>query len=177
MLPTSTNDLGRFNRCIALIALFSAASVWAQPATTIYNVVVQDKIVGKQTTKTGASGAIDVDFSYRNNGRGPDIVEKIIVRRDGQLESLTATGKSTFGAPIDETFSRVNGKAVWKSNADKGEQTGVESAVYVPLESSMEALAIAARSLLREECFSSEPIRLPRPGAVRRTHSRWQMAR
>lgn len=153
MLLTSSNHSRCFNRCIALVALFGAASVWAQSAatvtTSIYNVVVQDKIVGKQTTKTGDNGAIDVDFSYRNNGRGPDIVEKIIVRRDGQMESLTTTGKSTFGAPIDETFSRVNGKAVWKSNADKGEQTGVESAVYVPLESSMEALAITARSLLR----------------------------
>jgi imidazolonepropionase-like amidohydrolase len=156
MLRTTISHSRLLNRYVALAALLSITSVWAQtqtptptPATTIYNVVVQDKIVGKQTTTIIDGGAINVDFSYRNNGRGPDILEKIIVRRDGQMESLTTTGKSTFGAPIDETFSRVNGKAVWKSNADRGEQTGVESAVYVPLESSVEALAIAARSLLR----------------------------
>ena len=132
------------------IGIANSTSTFASAETsTTYNVVIQNKIVGKQVTKVSDNGAIDVDFSYRDNGRGPDIVEKIMVRRDGQMESLTTTGKSTFGAPIDETFSRTNGKAVWKSNADKGERSGAESAAYVPLESSLEALAITARSLLR----------------------------
>ncbi len=156
MLRASLRNFGlglKVSKTIFLIATITIASIASTSAnaqtSTTYNVVIQNKIAGKQVTKVSDNGAIDVDFSYRNNGRGPDIVEKIIVRRDGQLESLTTNGKSTFGAPIDETFSRSNGRAVWKSNADKGEQSGVESAVYVPLESSVEALAITARSLLR----------------------------
>jgi hypothetical protein len=143
------NSTFRVAGCVALGALVGIGPLAAHGVTTTtYNVVVQNKIVGKQVTKVGEGGAIDVDFSYRNNGRGPDIVERIVVRRDAQVESLATTGKSTFGAPIDETFTRSNGTARWKSNADKGEQSGVDSAVYVPLESSVEALAIAARALL-----------------------------
>jgi imidazolonepropionase-like amidohydrolase len=134
---------------IAASSVLPAAAQAPNSAATTYHVITQKKIAGKQITKVGEGGAIDVEFSYRDNGRGPDIFEKIVVRPDGQMESLVATGKSTFGAPIDETFSRRGDKAVWKSKADKGEQTGVASALYVPVESSVEALAIAARALLR----------------------------
>ena len=42
MLLTSTNDLGRFNRCIALIALFCVASLS----------IVQGRLTGKVEAAT-----------------------------------------------------------------------------------------------------------------------------
>lgn len=134
--------------CALPLVLFTLPGIAAE-STILYNVNAQAKKVGKQVVKTLANGQLDIEFTYRDNGRGPDIFEKVTLRKDGQVESLVTTGKSTFGAPIDETFTRTGDKAAWKSSADKGEQAGVASGVYVPVESSIEQLAVIARALLK----------------------------
>jgi hypothetical protein len=139
----------RFFGKLMLLAVCLAATVAVAQSTASYTVLSQNKPSGKQTVERLADGKLKVSFSYRDNGRGPDLFEEIGIGRTGQIESFVATGKSTFGAPIDETFKRVDGKATWKSKADAGEQSGVASAVYVPVESSFETLAIIARALLR----------------------------
>ncbi len=82
--------------------------------STTYHVITQKKIAGKQTAKVSAAGIVDVEFYDRDNGRGPAIFEKIILRSDRQIESLVTTGKSTFAAPIDEIFARTGDKVMWK---------------------------------------------------------------
>jgi imidazolonepropionase-like amidohydrolase len=148
----STLDVAtNFSRIASLLLGFAVTASLAQTTAT-HNVNVQKKLVGKQTTKVQpfeGGSKIAVEFSYRDNGRGPDIFEKITVRKDGQIESLVTSGKSTFGAPIDETFKRIGDKASWKSKADKGEQSGVASAIYVPVEGSIESLAANARALIK----------------------------
>jgi Amidohydrolase family len=139
----------RFLRKLMLLAVCFAANVAFAQASATFTVLSQNKPSGKQTVERLADGKLKVSFSYRDNGRGPDLFEEIGIGKTGQIESFVATGKSTFGAPIDETFKRVEGKATWKSKADAGEQSGVASAVYVPVESSFETLAIIARALLR----------------------------
>ena len=109
---------------------------------------MQTKVAGKQVVNVLPGGKIKTEFSYRDNGRGPDIFEEITVGANGQMESFSATGKSTFGAPIAETFSRKDGRATWKSKADAGEMANAASAIYIPVESSMEASAIVIRALL-----------------------------
>ncbi len=117
--------------------------------TVTHTIIMQGREVGKQVVTVLPGGKIKTEFSYRNNGRGPDIFEDITLDANGQFASFSASGKSTFGAPIAETFIRKDGKAVWKSNADAGEVSGKASAIYVPVESSMEASAITVRALLR----------------------------
>jgi hypothetical protein len=118
-------------------------------ASVSHSITIQGKVSGKQTVTTLSDQKLKTEFSYRDNGRGPDIFEEITIAKNGQIESFTATGKSTFGAPIAETFVRKDGKAMWKSKADTGEIVGSENAIYVPVESSMETLAISVRALLR----------------------------
>ena len=125
----------------------SAASAKAQ--TTTHIITIQDKVAGKQTVVLLPGGAIKTEFSYRDNGRGPDIFEDIALDASGQLASFSATGTSTFGAPIAETFRRKDGRAVWKSKADAGEAASAGSSMYVPVESSIETGAITVRALLK----------------------------
>ena len=132
--------------CMALPAVSAVGSVKAETYT--HTITIQGKVAGKQTVKILPGGAIKTEFSYRENGRGPDIFEDITLDANGQLASFNATGKSTFGAPIAETFSRKGGKAVWKSKADSGEVASV-LALYIPVESSTEVAAIGARALLK----------------------------
>jgi Amidohydrolase family len=135
--------------CAVCFATNLALAQTGAATSAAYTVLSQNKPSGKQTVERLADGKLKVSFSYRDNGRGPDIFEEIAIGKTGQMESFVATGKSTFGAPIDETFKRVDGKATWKSKADAGEQSGVASALYVPVESSIEVFAITARALLR----------------------------
>ncbi len=127
----------------------SPATAKGAPQTFTHTITFQDKPSGQQVVTVLPGGRIKTEFSYRDNGRGPDIFEDITLDANGQFASFSATGKSTFGAPIAETFTRKDGKAVWKSKADAGEVSGKASAIYVPVESSIEASAITVRALLR----------------------------
>jgi imidazolonepropionase-like amidohydrolase len=138
----------------AAFGLGLATSALAKPAKAVgstveYTVSIQGKLAGKQITTVKADGKIATEFTYRDNGRGPDIFEEITVGANGQMESFKATGKSTFGAPIDETFTRSGGNIKWKSKADAGEAGNAANGLYVPVESSLETVAIGVRSLLR----------------------------
>ena len=143
---------------IAAAWFAASAAVQAQaPATATapgaqtynYTVTTVMKVAGKQIVNVWPDGRVTTEFSYRDNGRGPDIFEEMVLGSNGQFESFRATGKSTFGAPVAETYSRKNGHASWKSKADAGDLSDVPSAIYIPVESSLEALAVVVRSLLR----------------------------
>jgi cytosine/adenosine deaminase-related metal-dependent hydrolase len=118
--------------------------------TTRYTVSFQGRVSGSQTTTVSNDGTRRVVFTYRDNGRGPDINETIRLAPDGTLREFRATGKSTFGAPISESFQRKGAGAVWRSQSDRGEVPAVGNAVYIPVESSFEMSALMARALLSE---------------------------
>jgi imidazolonepropionase-like amidohydrolase len=139
--------------CIAVtVAVFSGLGMTAAAATpqsVTHTIIISGVVSGKQVVTTLPGGKIKTEFSYRDNGRGPDIFEEIALDANGQFIGFSATGKSTYGAPIEETFTRKADKATWKSKADTGEISNVANAIYVPVESSLEAAAITVRALLR----------------------------
>jgi hypothetical protein len=114
-----------------------------------YLVTFLGKATGEQTTTVTDDGRIAVDFAYVDNGRGPKLHEEMTLDSSGQFIRYRVTGKSTFGAPVDEWFDYADGKARWKSNADSGERAGKLDGLYVPLETSYEPLAVIARALLQ----------------------------
>src|SRR5215510_9173020 len=136
-------------RFAAVLLVFLTASAFADN-TTRYSVTIQGKVSGSQTTTVANDGTVRSVFTYRDNGRGPDINETIRLAPDGSLREFRVTGKSTFGAPISESFVRKGETATWKSLSDKGSTRLTGPAVYVPVESSFEMPALAARQLLQE---------------------------
>jgi hypothetical protein len=56
----------------AILMLLAVAPARAE-TTMRYTVLFQGKPGGQQITRTADDGTITVDFSYRNNGRGPDL--------------------------------------------------------------------------------------------------------
>lgn len=147
-----------------LVAMLVIAAIPGEPAhgaaapaaagaggVTRYNVLFHGKQSGTQTTTVGADGTVKVVFSYRDNGRGPDVTEEIALAPDGTQRSHRLSGKSTFGAPIDERYTRHGDRAEWQSQADRGQRAVTGPAVYLPLsESSAEGLALVVRALLRQ---------------------------
>jgi hypothetical protein len=139
---------------LALVAISVAGlSVFGGAAdgetSTRYAVTFLGKTTGEQATTVTDDGRIVVDFAYTNNGRGPQLHEEMALDAAGRFVRYHVAGKSTFGAPVDESFDHADGKARWKSNADSGERAGELSGLYVPLETSYEPFAVIARALLR----------------------------
>src|SRR4030095_6927276 len=153
MLPAlhSLNCRGAMNPYAAsVLFVFLLASVAHAETTESYTVSFQGKVMGKQTVTRAEGGRIAVDYSFSNNGRGPDLHEEMTIDAEGRLNSYRVNGKSEFGAPVSESFERTAAKAVWKSRADEGERPGDRNGQYVPLDSSIETLAGIARALLNQ---------------------------
>jgi cytosine/adenosine deaminase-related metal-dependent hydrolase len=130
--------------------LLLLSSVAMADQTTSYTVLFAGESHGEQVTTVGADGRIAVDFHYSQNGRGPTLKEQIQLAPDGTFQRYRVTGKSTFGAPIDESFMRRGDRVEWKSHSDRGRTTLTGPAVYVPVENSLEAPALIARALNRQ---------------------------
>lgn len=138
-------------RLIAILAAgLICGAAYAADTTVRYTVLFEGHASGSEVATVRADGRVDVEMSYRNNGRGPDIKEHSRFAPDGTLVSFEVKGKSTFGAPIDESYSLQGGKARWHSLADHGEATVTGPVAYVPVDSSFEANAAVVSAALRQ---------------------------
>jgi hypothetical protein len=104
---------------------------------------------GHQWVKRGGDGTTSVDFLFKDNGRGPELKEEFKIDKDGTFTEYRVKGQSTFGAVIDETFTRNGDKATWKSTSDHGEQVVVGTALYTPLGGTPESLTVALQALAK----------------------------
>jgi len=128
----------------------SSMPLVAEAVPVRHSVMFQGKVGGRQTTQRGTDGRVTVDLSYRDNGRGPDYHEEIRLDDGGVQLAHTITGKSTFGAPADDEFSRAGGVARWKSVSDSGSASTKAAAFYVPVDTAFETYAMLARAALRQ---------------------------
>jgi amidohydrolase family protein len=135
--------------CMLLLAGGSVSA--AQAATEYrYTMLFSGRANGEHVTQIADDGTITTDFSYRNNGRGPDYKEKLTLAGDGTLRRFAITGKSTFGSLVDERFERKGDRADWAGKVDHGSMKISGKALYVPIESTIEVTGIAMRALIRE---------------------------
>ncbi len=83
---------------------------------------------------TAADGRVDVDYSYRDNGRGPVIRERFRVDSRGLPVSYEIIGKATFGAEVSETFEIAGWRVRWKSRVDEGNEAVADDFVFLPMD-------------------------------------------
>jgi hypothetical protein len=126
------------------------SSVALADQTTRYSVLFSGENRGEQVTTVGSGGRTKVSFHYSQNGRGPTLKEELQFADDGTMLRYRVTGKSTFGAPVSESFSRRGDQVEWKSHSDQGKRNVSGAAIYVPVEGSFEASAAIARAIARQ---------------------------
>jgi hypothetical protein len=136
-------------KILAIGALLTCSAAVADQ-TTRYTIIFSGETRGEQVTTVGTDGRIKVAYQYSQNGRGPTLKEEIQVAPDGTFARYKVTGKSTFGAPVSESFSRRGDKVEWHAHSDRGQRTVSGPATYLPVESSSESDAIIVRALTRQ---------------------------
>ncbi len=133
-------------KTLTILAALAFATAAGADAALDYNVLHAGKKSGTQKTVIQGDGKIHVSYSYRDNGRGPDIEEDIALLPDGTFRSYRQTGKTTYGAVLDERFSISGKRASWRSPAERGSQALTAPAVYLPGYGSPETSAVIVRA-------------------------------
>lgn len=132
--------------CLSL-ALFLAGP--AAAAETIRYVALVDggTKAGEQVVRKDDDGTTHVDFIFKDNGRGPELKEEYKLAADGTYSQYKVSGTSTFGAKVDETFSRTGDTVEWKSTSDQGRQPVAGTALYSALGGTPDGFSVALSAL------------------------------
>ncbi len=128
-----------------LIALLLASAAHAQTYT-----VVCAKVSCGRLLVTETAVRLETEYSYRDNGRGPDQKEVLELAPDGAWTAYRTEGVSTYGARIDESFELKDGRATWRSPVDRGDKPGAgRDLVYLPVHASPAWEGRLAQTLLK----------------------------
>jgi cytosine/adenosine deaminase-related metal-dependent hydrolase len=138
-------------KALPALAVFLLANAANAAEVTRYVALVNGgkAKAGHMWTTREAGDKTRVEFIFKNNGRGPELKEEFRVGKDGTPTSYHVTGQTEIGAPVDETFTRVDDKASWTSTTDKGGQAVHGTALYNPLAGTPESLSVAFSALAR----------------------------
>nr|WP_315255387.1 amidohydrolase family protein [uncultured Duganella sp.] len=136
---------------LAVMPLALAAAFGAHAATTTKYLIISEnqKQIGEQVVERQDDGLTKVRFIYKDNGRGPELTEQFRLGADGTMTEYSVKGNSTFGAVVDEQFSRKGGNAEWKSTSEQGQKAVSGPAAYLPLNSSFEVASVAITALTK----------------------------
>ena len=138
----------RFLRRAAAGLLLACALMPARGAD--YVVLAQGQKAGAMTVDRDEAGAVKVQFSWRDNGRGPELSESYSVGDEQRPLAYRVRGKSTFGGTVQEEFEFSGGRLRWQSPADRGDEPAIAGGVFVPLESSPAYAAQLLRAVLAQ---------------------------
>ena len=118
-------------------------------ATENFIVIIGEKNVGH--LKADVQGArVAIDFDFKNNGRGPTLVEAITLDASGLPTAWAITGATTFGSKVDERFALTGNAATWTDPTGTGNATLTEPSIYVAQGASPWALGLYTRALLKD---------------------------
>jgi hypothetical protein len=130
---------------LALLAAWGSAHA---ASVTTYDIYVENgKRAGEQVVERGDDGLTRVKFVFKDNGRGPELTERIRYAPDGTMTEYEVKGTSTYGAVVDEHFALKDGAANWHSTTETGKTQVDGRAMYVPLNSSFEVESAALGAL------------------------------
>ncbi len=134
---------------VLLPVLLLAGGVRAAETIRYVALVDNGKEAGQQVVTRDDDGKTRVDFIFKDNGRGPELKEEFTLAEDGTYKTYSVKGTSTFGAPVDESFTRDGNQARWKSTSDKGEQAVSGTALYSALGGTPEGFSVVLGALAK----------------------------
>ncbi|MEM5516583.1 amidohydrolase family protein [Henriciella sp. AS95] len=121
----------------------------ATPSDMVYTILVSGTKIGDMVV-TEADDTISVDYEYRNNGRGPTMLETVEIGENGIPVSWTVKGNSTFGNAINETFTLDGSSASWTDSTGDGSAEITEPSMYIAQSGTPYSLAVYSDALLAD---------------------------
>jgi imidazolonepropionase-like amidohydrolase len=121
----------------------------ATAATEHFVVIIGEKNVGHLKADL-QDQRITIDFDFKNNGRGPTLVESITTDPSGIPTTWSITGTTTFGSKVNERFTVTGNTATWTDPVGTGSATLKEPNIYVAQGASPWAFGLYARALLKD---------------------------
>jgi len=112
-----------------------------------YSVIISDTKVGYLKVNT-IGDTINIDYDYKNNGRGPTIKETLVLDSKGFPVSWEVTGNTTFGNAVNEKFSMEGDGASWTDATGSGNTFLDVPKLYVNQFGSPYTAVLAARLLM-----------------------------
>ncbi|WP_108244616.1 amidohydrolase family protein [Muricauda brasiliensis] len=112
-----------------------------------YSVIMGEAKVGYLKAETSGD-TINIDYDYKNNGRGPTMKETIVLNAEGYPISWEVTGNTTFGNAVDEQFSLEENEASWTDATGSGNASVDTAQLYVNQFGSPYSAVLAARLLM-----------------------------
>lgn len=109
--------------CLVLPAILLFVAPWlpAQPATTLqYSILMAGNTAGKESDTIHADGSADVEFTFNDRGRGPQIHGHYRFDSRGFPSSVELIGHDYLKAPVDERLTVTDGEARWNSRTEHG---------------------------------------------------------
>jgi imidazolonepropionase-like amidohydrolase len=134
-------------KALSLLTLLACSGqVWADKEYS-YTILVDNGVkAGEQIVKISDSGDISVRYIFKDNGRGPELDEKISLNKEGFIQDYQAKGNTTFGSVINESFKVEGNNASWSTGQELHKAPYQNNALYLPVDGSpyLSSIAIAA---------------------------------
>jgi len=121
-----------------------------QTQAETYSVLLSGTKVGQMIIKKN-DNQINIDYGYKNNGRGPSSQETLHLNHNGVPTKWTINGFTTFGNETDESFIGKDKRANWQAAAGTGSANFTDQSVYIAQNSSPYATYIYAKALLNND--------------------------
>jgi imidazolonepropionase-like amidohydrolase len=120
-----------------------------------FNIYNKEDMAGKVTMEQQGD-TIKSRLELGWNNRRVDINETLVIGEDGYVISQNIEGISAFGAPIEESFSLKDGKAIWQSLNEQGSESFEGSKFYIANDGTGVASNFLVKALLEDDDNSIE---------------------
>lgn len=119
------------------------------PATAEhYSFLLMGNLAGQQAVWTASDGTLHMFFQFNDRGRGPKLSSVLKLDASGVPFSETIIGNDYLKSPVNETFTKADGTAIWKNDAEQGEKKISAPAYYSPLNGAPSEIALLAHAAL-----------------------------
>jgi imidazolonepropionase-like amidohydrolase len=108
---------------IALMA--GPVAVMAQaPQSENFSILMSGNAAGKSIQTAKADGSIEIQYSFNDRGRGPEVHGRYRFDARGFPDLVELSGHDYYKAPVDEHLTVTDGEARWKSTSEQGQAAG-----------------------------------------------------
>lgn len=119
-----------------------------EPREIHYGLSVLGNRAGSAVSRFEADGTQVYTFELNDRGRGPKTTSRYKLDAKGLPTSVETTGNDYWKNPVDEKFTRENGRASWKSSSEHGDREVREPAFFLSLNGPPQELMLLAKALL-----------------------------